>query len=492
MSKVAVTYNPIVGGSSVISLKESFQEVSSKVVDADYRQMMSDISEEEFKKLYATQKGRQQLFAHAKAKAIEVLNNVDCLGLSGNSAMIDPELFNQKRQEDQCYDFSRTIAELALVHVATEKGMPILGVCGGHQVVAIYSGGETSDLNSDQLNQQRIMNYDTIKIYKDTILAQIISGQDLNKDATQTHHEHEFFGAHTQVVSRLGKGFKQTAIASDNQSIEATENEFGVPILTTQFHPEIGAKGLPHSQFIYQKTNHEIENGLKIFDYFNKTGDAYHQKKLVMEELNSFTPKNNNQLIKLSDIRTNQKPQKNKTVPISKKNKYTYFNWKTLLATLAISATLIAALFIAFPPAGITATVGIVGTATIGAATGALAVIVSTGFGVLAGALKKGFGTFLRNRLSEYFTNSSVTALKKKEVAARENIKIDNSSYSVVLNEIAPSPKEILRDIPQKLWTKKQDDHVLVNHISNEISVVSNKEQSELWDNPSHQNKLGI
>ena len=258
MSRVAVTYSPIVGGSSVISLKKSFQKVGSDVIDADYRQMMADIPEEEFKKLYATQEGRRQLFAHAKAKAVELLSEVDCLALPGNSAMLDPELFNKERQEGQNYDFSRTIAELALVHVAIQKSMPMLGACGGHQVIAVHGGGEVSDLNAGQLDKQRFMNYDAVKINKDSMLAQIFGGKELTQDVTTPHYESEFFGAHNQVISKLGKGFKQTATASDNQSIEAAESEFGVPILTTQFHPEVGAKGLPNFKFIYQRTKAEI------------------------------------------------------------------------------------------------------------------------------------------------------------------------------------------------------------------------------------------
>jgi hypothetical protein len=48
MTKVAVTYSPEVGGSSVISLKESFKHVGSQVIDGDYRKMMADIPVEEF------------------------------------------------------------------------------------------------------------------------------------------------------------------------------------------------------------------------------------------------------------------------------------------------------------------------------------------------------------------------------------------------------------------------------------------------------------
>ncbi len=182
MTKVALTYSPEVGGSSVISLKESFTHVGSEVIDADYRKMMEDIPKGAFESLYSTEEGRQRLFVHAKTKAMELLKDVEVLALSGNSAMIDPGLFNQTRDPDQTYDLSRTIAELALVHVAINKGMPVLGVCGGHQVLAVYGGGEISDLNADKLDKQRYMNYDVIKFNKDSMIAQIIGGKKIHNE----------------------------------------------------------------------------------------------------------------------------------------------------------------------------------------------------------------------------------------------------------------------------------------------------------------------
>jgi gamma-glutamyl-gamma-aminobutyrate hydrolase PuuD len=120
---------------------------------------------------------------------MEWLKDVDVLALSGNSAMIDPELFNQTRDPDQTYDLSRTIAELALVHIATEKGMPIFGVCGGHQVIAVYGGGEISNLSADKLDKQRLMNYDTIKLNKDSMIAQIIGGTKVHKEVKEAREK---------------------------------------------------------------------------------------------------------------------------------------------------------------------------------------------------------------------------------------------------------------------------------------------------------------
>ncbi len=236
MAKVAVTYSSEVGGSSVISLKQSFTDTGADVVDADFRELMQDIPVEKFNDLYQTQEGREKLFAHAKKMAEDFLADKDCIALSGNSAMLDPELFNQQREDGQKYDLSRTVAELALVHVAIQKGMPILGICGGHQVLAVYGGGTIANLDATQLENQQFMNYDKIQINQQTMLGQIIGVQ-------TDGHEPDAFGAHNQRVDYIGEGYIVSGKDSSGETIESLESEHGVPIITTQFHPEVGAKG---------------------------------------------------------------------------------------------------------------------------------------------------------------------------------------------------------------------------------------------------------
>ncbi|WP_238584625.1 gamma-glutamyl-gamma-aminobutyrate hydrolase family protein [Legionella worsleiensis] len=254
-------------------------------MDADYREMMRDIPKEEFDEAYQSAEGRSRIFAHAKFRAENFLDHVDCLVLSGNIAMIDPELFHQERFESQTYDFSRTIAELALVHVATQRGMPIMGICGGHQVVAVYGGGTLKDLNAGELNKQRFMNYESILFHVDSLLKAIIS-QHLNAEPS-LELEHKFFGAHNQVVEELAQGFVAKAVGSDGHNIEAAESQHGSPVITTQFHPEVTVHGLPNVPFLYKKHGADREVSLKIFEFFAKAGEAYKNKKNLVSEIKS-------------------------------------------------------------------------------------------------------------------------------------------------------------------------------------------------------------
>lgn len=279
--RVAVTCNEELGGSSVISLKKSFASVNMDVHNADFRAMMKAIPTEEFEAAYENPMMRQKLFAHAKAAAEELLKDIDCLALSGNNAMIDPKLFNKDREANDKYDFSRTIAELALVHVACQKGMPIIGICGGHQVIAVYGGGSLKAMNVAQLNKQRYMDYDSVTFNVESLLAKIL---ELPNDSNQSV-EKNVFGAHAQVVDELANGFISAATASDGVLNEAAESKHGAPIVSTQFHPEITVHGLPEAEFIYQNNQEEQEQTLKLFSFFKEAAKTYHNKKHFIQEI---------------------------------------------------------------------------------------------------------------------------------------------------------------------------------------------------------------
>ncbi len=240
-ARVAITYNSTVGGSAVISLKKGFIESGCEVGTVDYRNLMQEITAKEFETNYRTKEGRKKLLAHAKARAIDVLSKYDCLVIPGSVSMIDPTLFGAKQNRpDNQYDFSRTLVELAFLHVALQKGMPIWGVCGGHQVIAVYGGGTIRGLKSSEKAHHHYMTYDKIKLKAESMLKDIMQPKEKNPTL-----EISAFGAHLQAIDQLGKdsSLMIAATGSDGALIEATESKFGSPLISTQFHPEIMAHG---------------------------------------------------------------------------------------------------------------------------------------------------------------------------------------------------------------------------------------------------------
>jgi hypothetical protein len=265
---------------------------------------------------------------------------------------------------------------------------------------------------------------------------------------TSPHSEMDFFGAHNQVVSELGARFKQTGTASDYESIEAAESKFGVPIITTQFHPEVGAKGLPNIEFIYKRTAAEQEMNLDIFRYLNKASDAYSKKKTVMNELEPFNPKKTNEINGV-DVTPNIKPsvlkarneQQKPQEPVcekqssSKQEKSPFFG------------NLFSAIGSFFKDIGST---------------------ISQAYRAKKNTIKQAVGNLLRYIISNRLTNARVSSIRKKEKESsssedldveKDKVVILSSSFSTIYTDIkAKAPSEILRETPAKLWTKQEDE----------------------------------
>lgn len=101
----------------------------------------------------------------------------------------------------------------------------------------------------------------------------------------------QLFGAHTQLVNRLGPSFQTSALANDAVSIEGAESLYGAPIISTQFHPEVSVAGLPYYGWLYKNNEQDTLTCLNIFHYFNNAANSYKQKKVVhhgiMTDLNT-------------------------------------------------------------------------------------------------------------------------------------------------------------------------------------------------------------
>jgi GMP synthase (glutamine-hydrolysing) len=98
---------------------------------------------------------------------------------------------------------------------AIERGMPTLGVCFGHQLVATVLGGEVADMGEYELG------YRTVRRRAETTL---LAGTDRELTAFTTHSDH---------VSRLPPG--ATLLAANDYGVQGFRegDAFGV-----QFHPE--------------------------------------------------------------------------------------------------------------------------------------------------------------------------------------------------------------------------------------------------------------
>ncbi len=160
----------------------------------------------------------------------------DALVLPGGAFDIDPSLYGESLH-DQCGELKpeRTNLERALLARAEHKGLPILGVCGGMQLMNVSRGGTLwQDLLSQRAgseeHQQAGPKHEEahrVVLQSGTKLAALVgAGEQLGVNST--HH---------QGVKTLGGGLIVTATATDGL-IEALEDPTLPFYLGVQWHPE--------------------------------------------------------------------------------------------------------------------------------------------------------------------------------------------------------------------------------------------------------------
>lgn len=166
----------------------------------------------------------------------------DALVLPGGAFDIDPALYGEEMLP-ACGELKpeRTELERALLLRAEKKGIPILGVCGGMQLMNVARGGSLyqdldSQLHTKVPHQQPGPKHEPaheVSVVPGTKLAHLTGAPGV--PVNSTHH---------QAVKRLGNGLIATAIAED-QLVEAFEDPSLAFYVGVQWHPE-SMREAPH------------------------------------------------------------------------------------------------------------------------------------------------------------------------------------------------------------------------------------------------------
>lgn len=172
---------------------------------------------------------------HAPALAEETLDLIDALVITGGNFDVDPAMYGDaSRHQTVTLKAGRTEAEFALVRGALARNMPILGICGGQQLLAVALGGTLIQhipdeipgaLAHEQPNPRDEPGH-MIEIVPGTMLAKIVGTGRLNVNS-----------AHHQAVKAVGAGVVVNALAPDGviEGIEEPKRRF---CLGCEWHPE--------------------------------------------------------------------------------------------------------------------------------------------------------------------------------------------------------------------------------------------------------------
>ncbi len=163
------------------------------------------------------------------------LDLIDGLVITGGAFDVDPALFGESNRHDSVtLKAGRTDFELAVTRGALDRDMPVLGICGGQQLLNVALGGTLIQhipdaipgaLAHEQPNPRDQAGHG-VRITAGTRLRDIVGCDSL--DVNSAHH---------QAVREPAPGLIVDAVAPDGviEGIEAPDRRF---CLGVQWHPE--------------------------------------------------------------------------------------------------------------------------------------------------------------------------------------------------------------------------------------------------------------
>jgi putative glutamine amidotransferase len=166
----------------------------------------------------------------------EILERIDGLMLAGG-ADIDPSCYGQDAEPDTVGTVrERDRFEIALVHEAIERDMPVLGICRGMQLINVALGGTLLQHLPDRFGHhehRRVVGSfdgaDHDVELRDGTLAMRVVGE--ARHATKSHHH--------QGVDGLGEGLEVSGVSALDGLPEAIELTGARFVLGVQWHPEV-------------------------------------------------------------------------------------------------------------------------------------------------------------------------------------------------------------------------------------------------------------
>ena len=171
---------------------------------------------------------------HAPELAGAYLARLDGLIVTGGAFDIDPALYGAaERHATVALKADRTTAELALLHGAMARHLPVLGICGGQQLLAVALGGSLIQHIPDAVSaalehEQKTLH--SLPGHGVTILENTLLHRITGRGTMQVNTSHH------QAVRSPGRGVVN-ALAPDGviEGIEDTTRKF---CLGVQWHPE--------------------------------------------------------------------------------------------------------------------------------------------------------------------------------------------------------------------------------------------------------------
>ena len=168
---------------------------------------------------------------HEKKYINDFCKLIDGLIITGGDFDIDPKRYNTNNTKSKNIKNKRTDFEIKIFNNFFKLNKPILGICGGAQLINVACGGtliqdlKNKPINHEQINPRNQTSH-CVKIAKKTLLHKICGVDKINVNS-----------AHHQSVKKLGKNINISCKANDGV-IEGIEHKNHKWCIGLQWHPE--------------------------------------------------------------------------------------------------------------------------------------------------------------------------------------------------------------------------------------------------------------
>jgi len=171
---------------------------------------------------------------HSSTNIQDIFSLTDGIIITGGNFDIDPILYGEINQDSRSIKDERTKFEISICQMCLDNNKPILGICGGGQLLNICCGGtliqdikkfKSNSLQHEQLNSRDQTSHQ-VTIKANSKLYKIVKEENISVNS-----------AHHQAIDKLGNDLIVSGVASDGiiESIENIKHDWCIGV---QWHPE--------------------------------------------------------------------------------------------------------------------------------------------------------------------------------------------------------------------------------------------------------------
>ncbi len=195
--------------------------------------------------------GLPLVLPHAEDRAVidAYLDRISGLLVTGGAFDIPPEAYGETPREGLGpLKEGRTRFETTLLQAALSRNMPVLGICGGMQLLNVVLGGtlvqdirrELPNARDHEQKHDRTQPAHPVEVKEGTLLGEYVGKGQLMVNST--HH---------QAVKRVGEKALISAVSPDGvvEAIEAQSYAFAIGV---QWHPELLIESVPSHLGLYR------------------------------------------------------------------------------------------------------------------------------------------------------------------------------------------------------------------------------------------------